>query len=93
VDYRNGRDDDAVNLFITSISASTFIQPLGPRTRFYMEVTGDAIAQLVLEGFERLPRKRKPRRRAELDAAGRREWVPLAGIVVERAYHADIDIP
>jgi hypothetical protein len=48
-----------------------------------MEVTGDAIAQLVLEAFERLPRKRKPR--AESDASGRREWVPLAGIVVERA--------
>lgn len=70
-------------------SALTFINEprlsfsLEPWSRFYMEVTGDAIAQLVLEAFERLPRKRKPR--AESDASGRREWVPLAGIVVERA--------
>lgn len=51
-----------------------------------MDVTGDAISQLVLERFEKLPKKRKPRQLAADGGSGpTREWVPLAGIVVERA--------
>ncbi|KAE8874291.1 hypothetical protein PTNB73_00923 [Pyrenophora teres f. teres] len=37
----------------------------------------NAIADCVLEAFDRLPEKRKPRSRND----GSREWVPLAGIV------------
>jgi hypothetical protein len=44
-----------------------------------MEVTGDSIAEAVLERFNSLPKKRKPIQRAD----HRREWVPLAGIVAE----------
>ncbi|CAK3957622.1 related to tRNA-specific adenosine deaminase 1 [Lecanosticta acicola] len=40
----------------------------------------DSIADCVLETFDALPQKYKPR----LLADGRREWVPLAGIVLSR---------
>lgn len=40
----------------------------------------DAIADCVLNAFKRLPQKYKPRTLAD----GRREWVPLAGIVLSR---------
>ena len=38
----------------------------------------DAIADCVLQTFNALPAKFKPRKLAD----GRREWVPLAGIVL-----------
>jgi len=44
-----------------------------------MEVTGDAVAEVVLGQFAQLPAKRKPQGRG----AGVREWVPLSGIVVQ----------
>ncbi|KAF2774027.1 hypothetical protein EJ03DRAFT_263785 [Teratosphaeria nubilosa] len=40
----------------------------------------DAIADCVLQAFRALPLKCKPRQLAN----GRREWVPLAGIVLSR---------
>ncbi|KAF1934789.1 hypothetical protein EJ02DRAFT_362920 [Clathrospora elynae] len=40
----------------------------------------DAVADCVLQTFEQLPDKRKPRPRID----GSREWVPLAGIVLSR---------
>lgn len=40
----------------------------------------DAIADCVLRAFSALPPKFKPRTLAD----GRREWVPLAGIVLSR---------
>lgn len=40
----------------------------------------DAIADCVLNAFGALPQKFKPRRLAD----GRREWVPLAGIVLRK---------
>jgi hypothetical protein len=40
----------------------------------------DAVADCVLQAFEELPEKRKPRPRSD----GLREWVPLAGIVLSR---------
>lgn len=47
-----------------------------------MEVTGDAIAEIVLNQFNSLAKKRKPLQRAN----GPREWVPLAGVVAEGMY-------
>ena len=41
----------------------------------------DAIADCVLNAFHALPQKCKPRTLAD----GRREWVPLAGIVLSRS--------
>lgn len=40
----------------------------------------DAIADAVLEAFDKLPPKCKPRPRSP----GSREWIPLAGIVVAK---------
>jgi len=40
----------------------------------------DQVADLVLNTFDALPAKRKPRLRED----GTREWVPLAGIVLSR---------
>lgn len=40
----------------------------------------NAIADCVLDAFHALPPKFKPRKLAD----GRREWVPLAGIVLSR---------
>jgi len=40
----------------------------------------DAIAECVLSAFRALPVKYKPRKLAD----GRREWVPLAGIVLSK---------
>ncbi|XP_014554279.1 hypothetical protein COCVIDRAFT_105400 [Bipolaris victoriae FI3] len=40
----------------------------------------DAIARCVLDTFDSLPDKRKPRPRSH----GAREWVPLAGIVLSK---------
>ncbi|PVH97549.1 hypothetical protein DM02DRAFT_616427 [Periconia macrospinosa] len=40
----------------------------------------DSIADCVLESFDKLPQKRKPRIRDD----GAREWVPLAGIVLAK---------
>ncbi|KAF3006591.1 hypothetical protein E8E13_007046 [Curvularia kusanoi] len=45
-----------------------------------MTPSADAIADCVLQTFERLPDKRKPRSRSD----GSREWVPLSGIVLSR---------
>ena len=39
---------------------------------------GDKVAQTVLESFKKLPKKRKP-----LEGGGKKEWVPLAGIVAQ----------
>ncbi len=44
-----------------------------------MDISGDAVADLVLRQFDTLPQKRKPLARTD----GVREWVPLAGIVAE----------
>ncbi len=44
-----------------------------------MEISGDEIAAVVLKEFETWPSKRKPLDRGH----GVKEWVPLAGIVVE----------
>ncbi|RDW80139.1 hypothetical protein BP6252_04777 [Coleophoma cylindrospora] len=44
-----------------------------------MEVSGDDIATVVLEQFEKLPAKRKP----QVRGPGVREWVPLSGIVAQ----------
>ncbi|KAF1958332.1 hypothetical protein CC80DRAFT_409330 [Byssothecium circinans] len=44
-------------------------------------ISADAIADCVLDTFDKLPEKRKPRVRAE----GSREWVPLAGIVLAKS--------
>jgi hypothetical protein len=41
------------------------------------EVSGDAIADLVLKTYDALPRKAWPQDRGE----GKKEWVPLSGIV------------
>lgn len=43
----------------------------------------DAIAGCVLRAFDALSASRKPRGPSSGLGAGRREWVPLAGIVVE----------
>lgn len=43
----------------------------------------DSIASCVLKTFNALPQKCKPRK---LDD-GRREWVPLAGLVLSRGSH------
>jgi tRNA-specific adenosine deaminase 1 len=44
-----------------------------------MEISGDAIAELVLKEFENWPPKRKPLVRSD----GSKEWVPLSGIVAQ----------
>jgi len=44
---------------------------------------GDIIARCVLDAFNLLPAKRKPRGTSSGLAEGQREWVPLAGIVLE----------
>lgn len=43
----------------------------------------DVIADCVLTAFDALPASRKPRGESSGLGAGRREWVPLAGIVIE----------
>ena len=42
-----------------------------------MEISGDAIAEVVLKEFDKWPAKRKPLVRSD----GAKEWVPLSGIV------------
>jgi hypothetical protein len=44
-----------------------------------MDVSGDEIAEAVLEEFDKWPTKRKPLLRGE----GVKEWVPLSGIVAQ----------
>jgi hypothetical protein len=44
-----------------------------------MEISGDAIAEVVLKEFEKWPAKRKPLVRSD----GVKEWVPLSGIVAQ----------
>lgn len=44
-----------------------------------MDNEADAIASLVLDQFDRLPKKRKPTVRDN----GMHEWVPLCGIVAK----------
>ena len=39
---------------------------------------GDAVADTILKSFAKLPKKRKP-----LEGGGKKEWVPLAGIVAQ----------
>lgn len=46
----------------------------------------DAIADCVLNAFDALPPHRKPRDTSSGLKAGRREWVPLAGIVIDSGY-------
>jgi len=43
----------------------------------------DAVARCVLDAFDDLPAKRKPRGWSSGLPQGQREWVPLAGIVIE----------
>lgn len=45
----------------------------------------DAIADCVLAAFDALPAHRKPRLPSSGLKAGRREWVPLAGIVLQNS--------
>ena len=44
-----------------------------------MEISGDEIADVVLEEFDKWPAKRKPLVRSD----GVKEWVPLSGIVAQ----------
>ena len=44
---------------------------------------GNVIANCVLKAFDDLPTSRKPRGSESGLGTSRREWVPLAGIVVE----------
>ena len=44
-----------------------------------MELSGDDIAEAVLNKFEKWPSKRKPLLRND----GVKEWVPLSGIVAQ----------
>lgn len=44
-----------------------------------MDVSGDAITEVVLKQFDALPVKAKPLVRG----GGVREWVPLSGIVAQ----------
>ena len=39
---------------------------------------GDKVADTILKSFAKLPKKRKP-----LEGGGKKEWVPLAGIVAQ----------
>ena len=48
----------------------------------------DAIADCVLTAFDALPAHRKPRLPSSGLKPGRREWVPLAGIVLENSQGA-----
>ena len=43
----------------------------------------DKVAQCVLEAYDRLPASRKPRGPGSGLGEDRREWVPLAGIVMQ----------
>jgi hypothetical protein len=45
-----------------------------------MTVSPDAVADLALDVFDRLPNKCKPRPRSD----GSREWIPLSGIVIAK---------
>jgi len=47
------------------------------------DLRADAIARCVLTAFDALPASKKPRGPSSGLGAGRREWVPLAGIVLE----------
>lgn len=47
---------------------------------YLMDVSGDGIADAVLQEFERWPKKRKPRGDRGENV---KEWVPLSGIVAE----------
>jgi tRNA-specific adenosine deaminase 1 len=49
-------------------------------------VHADAIADCVLTAFDALPAHRKPRLPSSGLKPGRREWVPLAGIVLENSH-------
>lgn len=49
-----------------------------------MAPDADAIADCVLSTFDQLPDKRKPRPRND----GKREWVPLAGIVLSKGNYS-----
>jgi tRNA-specific adenosine deaminase 1 len=51
-----------------------------------MSIHADAIAECVLAAFDALPQHRKPRLASSGLKAGRREWVPLAGIVLESSH-------
>jgi hypothetical protein len=44
-----------------------------------MDVSGDEIAEAVLQEFDKWPTKRKPLQRGD----GVKEWVPLSGIVAQ----------
>jgi tRNA-specific adenosine deaminase 1 len=44
-----------------------------------MEISGDEIADVVLNEFDKWPAKRKPLVRSD----GVKEWVPLSGIVAQ----------
>ena len=46
----------------------------------------DGIADCVLKAFDHLSPHRKPREQSSGLKAGRREWVPLAGIVIDSGY-------
>lgn len=45
---------------------------------------GDAIADCILDAFDALPRTCRPRGPATGLGPRRREWTPLAGVVIER---------
>ena len=49
----------------------------------HVDFDPDATARCVLDAFDRLPASRKPRDAASGLGEKRREWVPLAGIVLQ----------
>jgi len=52
----------------------------------HADAGADAIADCVLDAFDALPAHRKPRQPSSGLKPGRREWVPLAGIVIDHGY-------
>ena len=53
-----------------------------------MTAYGDAVADCVLNAFKELPSKAKPRQHPD----GRREWVPLSGIVLSKGFFVLINV-
>lgn len=47
---------------------------------YQTDTLGDEIARVVLEQFDRLPKKQKPQFRSN----GSQEWVPLSGVVIKK---------
>ena len=79
VDDPVGHELGALKWGETCIGAQTPLPHLHPLPKLAtMTPDANSIADCVLETFDRLPEKRKPRSRNDAS----REWVPLAGIVM-----------